>query len=371
MRCKGVLDKSEEFYLKALELNPLDYEIYVGLAETYLRINQDDKAESALEKSLPHAPKKQELNFKSHSLRLIGKIYACREDFERATEALKQAVELSPTWPDVHYDYAQYCAQTADKQQCLASLEKAVASKPLFWSLAKHERNFDSARAEVEEVLSTIQRETFRPVDEIMGEVTSAYELTRRLITSSELREFAPTLENDMQRLELLFRMRNVSRLNELIEGFLGLLSELKKAAERRLAVQVELRSGLQAKLTKLEKQFPENEKFLMVACIGLFVVLAAICWFVLSWLAAHLIPEAFIDSVNFFAFILAGIASSVPALWWAYTWHSDLREDMRQAKSRILSFEKDHTLPLKKLLKDLGLLISKLQLKQERSFET
>lgn len=57
LRRRGVLDESEEFFLKALNEYRLDYRIYVGLAETYLQMNKFDKAMAYLEKSLPHAPK--------------------------------------------------------------------------------------------------------------------------------------------------------------------------------------------------------------------------------------------------------------------------------------------------------------------------
>lgn len=57
LRRRGVLDKSEELFLKVLNMNPLDYRIYVGLALTYLQMNQFDKARSWLEESLPHAPR--------------------------------------------------------------------------------------------------------------------------------------------------------------------------------------------------------------------------------------------------------------------------------------------------------------------------
>ncbi len=57
LRRRGVLEESEEFFLKALNEYRLDYRIYVGLAETYLQMNKFDKAKSFLEKSLPHVPK--------------------------------------------------------------------------------------------------------------------------------------------------------------------------------------------------------------------------------------------------------------------------------------------------------------------------
>lgn len=152
LRRRGVLYESEEFYLKALEVNRLDYRIYVGLAETYLQSNKFDKAKTYLEKSLPHAPKR-EIDYKSYSYRLIGHIYACQEDYSRAMAVLKTSIELSPTYADGHYDYAQYCAQMRKTSACLSSLQKAILAKPICWYLAQKEQNFDPIRAEVKKLL--------------------------------------------------------------------------------------------------------------------------------------------------------------------------------------------------------------------------
>ena len=107
LRRRGVLGKSEEFFLKSLEANPLDYRTYISLAEAYLKMDRFDEAKAYLEESLPHAPRlsrfRQEreierrrmrksvglplheseapsiFDYKSYSYRLIGHMYACRE----------------------------------------------------------------------------------------------------------------------------------------------------------------------------------------------------------------------------------------------------------------------------------------------------
>lgn len=158
LRRRGVLDESEEFFLKALNEYRLDYRIYVGLAETYLQMNKFDKAMAYLEKSLPHAPKK-EIDYKSYSYRLIGHIHACEEDYNRAVAVLRTSIELSPTYEDGHYDYAQYSAQMRNRETCISSLQKAILAKPLYWYLAQKERNFDPVRSEIEKFISRISME--------------------------------------------------------------------------------------------------------------------------------------------------------------------------------------------------------------------
>jgi len=155
LRTRGVLEESEEFFLKALNEYRLDYRIYVGLAETYLRMRNFDKAKVFLEKSLPHAPK-GEIDCKSYSYRLIGHIYECKGDYNNAASVLKTAIELSPQYYEGHYDYAQYCAQIKNAKTSLYSLQIAILAKPFYWCLVQKERNFEPIGNEVKNILGEI-----------------------------------------------------------------------------------------------------------------------------------------------------------------------------------------------------------------------
>lgn len=185
LRRRGVLDESEEFFLKALNEYRLDYRIYVGLAETYLQMNNFDKAKVFLEKSLPHAPKK-EIDYKSYSYRLIGHIYACEEEYNQAIAILRHSIELSPTYEDGHYDYAQYCAQLRNKETCLSSLQKAILAKPLYWYLGQKERNFDPVKSEVEKLLSSISTEASRRTKDIIVKSENTLKEAREAVFKAE-----------------------------------------------------------------------------------------------------------------------------------------------------------------------------------------
>jgi tetratricopeptide (TPR) repeat protein len=135
LRVRGVLDESEKFFLKSLEANPLDYRTYIGLGKTYLRIGKADAARAYWEKSLPHAPQK-EIDFKSYSYRLIGRLYFCEEKYQQAVLASKRAIKFSPNYRLGHYDHAQYCAIIGNKKDCFYSLEIATLNNPFLFEIA-------------------------------------------------------------------------------------------------------------------------------------------------------------------------------------------------------------------------------------------
>ena len=172
LRRREVYDESIELFLKALNANRLDYRIYIGLAETYLRIRQFDNAKAYFEKSLPHAPSSGIFTYKSYSLRFIGHIHYCREDYDKAIESLGKAIELSPSYTKAHYDLAQYYAVTGDAERAIPFLQKVIEKDSLYFNLAEREQNFNPIRDAVLQLLGDITRD--------------AYEKTQKAITNVE-----------------------------------------------------------------------------------------------------------------------------------------------------------------------------------------
>ena len=159
LRRRGVLDEAEDFFLKARKSNPLDYRIYMGLAETYiLRENLDD-AKIVLEQSLLHALSKGTFDFKSYSYRLIGRIYFCHEEYQDAATTLKNAIGLSPDYADGLYDYSQYSALIKNREDSLLALEKAINKKTIYFYFAQKEKNFYPIRNYVDHLLNKIREE--------------------------------------------------------------------------------------------------------------------------------------------------------------------------------------------------------------------
>lgn len=238
LRRRGVLEESEEFFLKALNEYRLDYRIYVGLAETYLQMNKFDKAKGFLEKSLPHAPKK-EIDYKSYSYRLIGHIHACNEDYSNAMEILHTSIELSPNYEDGHYDYAQYCAHMSNKEICLFSLQKAILAKPIYWYLAQKEINFNPLRNEAEKLLSDILMEASRKAENAISKAEIMLkELDKPISKSLEEAENAISkakqaliVSRDKANLESITTFENVKSKYKL--AYENAKSTLKKAKDK------------------------------------------------------------------------------------------------------------------------------------------
>lgn len=245
LRRRGVLDKAEQIFSKALKANPLDYRIYVGLAKTYLQMKKFDEAKVILERSLPHAPKRGRtiaeetdvservlslirkgklysatvvyykdagaewdkawnyvytikenlteytpLDYKSYSYRLIGHICACKEDYDQAVSFLRSAVRLTPLYTEAAYDLAQYYAQTGSEEDCLLYLKKAIKDGgSLFFYLAEKERNFEPLRKEVQNLLVNMGKEAMGCAETAMCEAEKELkEAGKSVVTAQQIK---------------------------------------------------------------------------------------------------------------------------------------------------------------------------------------
>jgi tetratricopeptide (TPR) repeat protein len=159
---RGVFEDAEKCYRKSVELSPLDYRGYVGLAETLLRLNRDVEAVRVLKRSLRHAPKDESgtgpiENWRSYSLRLIGHVYACHHNYQKAVKHLGKAIALSPNYADALYDHSQYTGRLSRAQDCVNSLRRAIANKPFYWKLAQRQGAYQPVEQEVTKLLDEIR----------------------------------------------------------------------------------------------------------------------------------------------------------------------------------------------------------------------
>ena len=175
---RGSLVQAKEFYNKALSAYPLDYRSYLGLAATYLKMNEFDQAKDILEKSLPHAPSEQGFDWKSHSYRLLGHIEACHEKYQDASRLLRLAINLSPKSVEAQYDNALYCAHTGDHASVSSSLASAIEGSPMYWRTA-------AVASDLRLVLPLIERTRAEYLERGRSSHAKAIELARNACASA------------------------------------------------------------------------------------------------------------------------------------------------------------------------------------------
>lgn len=276
LRSRGVLDKAEEMFSKALETNPLDYRIYIGLAKIYLQTNKFDEAKSLLQKSLPHAPSGNAVpstkieNYKSYSYRLIGRIHACNENYQQAISSLKLALEFSPQYAEASYDCAQYSSQNGQKKDCILFLKKAIndSDTSIYYHLARKEKNFDPFRREVQSLLKQIEEETkLKALEEIRQAETKLRSAEKNVATVEQamviarkqkldlgvpylrkLCEDAQTTFDQAKQYVASKRYPEIPEVRSIISEALSVVTEINHDASSKLARYERIRSAQIAK---------------------------------------------------------------------------------------------------------------------------
>ena len=222
LRGRGCYDEAEQWFLKSLEMSPLDFRTYVGLAMNYLRKTEFDKAEEVLTRSLPHAPqgmmgigaRKQDMtedeeylhyllrrgrkgegykeqvrdflfDYKSLSRRLIGRIWACRGDYKRATAELRSAIDLSPEYPEGNYDYALYCVQAGMGTEWNNPMRLAISSQPGYLNVARAERRFAPVRQDLDNLLSGLLNEATEKANQTIQDAECKFAEAKRAVAAA------------------------------------------------------------------------------------------------------------------------------------------------------------------------------------------
>ncbi len=83
-------EEAEEMFMKAIEINPNNYETYFEFGHVYLRQGKYEKAEEMFKKTLELSPNH------SSAYEALGQSYLEQEKFEKVEEMFKKAIKLSP-----------------------------------------------------------------------------------------------------------------------------------------------------------------------------------------------------------------------------------------------------------------------------------
>ena len=87
---KGELERSEEYYLEALKIQPEFINALQGLAQTYIAMGRIPEAVEKLEKAVRLVPDSPALHFR------LAKAYRLALEFSKAYNSYRKVVELAP-----------------------------------------------------------------------------------------------------------------------------------------------------------------------------------------------------------------------------------------------------------------------------------
>ena len=270
LRRRGVYDEAVKFFSKSVETNPLDYRTYVGLGETYLRKRMFSDAKKYFEKSLPHAPS----NFyKSYSLRLIGRIFYCREDYGNAIKSLTEAVEFSVNYMEAWYDLAQYCGIVGDAKTALIILRSVIEKNSFYFYLSEKERNFEPIRREVVQLHEEMKKEAYKEAQTV---ITKAKKALKR--AEKRLGKFQVGKEDSKTKSTLKLAMDRAA------SGNYGSILEAKPIAEKVFDSAV-VSEGKAPEVEEILKLMHERLKFLnILTVLHISFLFCFIYTFLVSW---------------------------------------------------------------------------------------
>ncbi len=269
LRRRSVYDEAVKFFSKSIETNPLDYRTYVGLGETHLRMKMFSDAKKYFEMSLPHAPN----NFyKSYSLRLLGRIYYCREDYGNAIKLLNEAVELSPSYMEAWYDLLQYYGIIGEAKT-LPTLRSVIEKNSFYFYLSERERNFDPVRSEIVQLHEEMKKEAYKDAQSVIRKAKKALDSAEK-----RLGKFQVGKKDSKTKLTLKLAMDRAA------SGDYESILEAKSIAARVFDSAV-VSEGKTPQAERIQKLMQERLQTLNIStALHISFLFCFICTFLVSW---------------------------------------------------------------------------------------
>ncbi len=142
----GWIDDALQDFLQSENKNRYDFTIHQSLGNIYLfHKKNEDKALEYYEKAAKYATPKSGYHA-SLALLHLGLVRYQQGDYEKAYEATRKAIELSPNLYEAHYQCAQYCANLRKYDEAIERLSTAIKGDRNYCLKAESEKDFDVMR---------------------------------------------------------------------------------------------------------------------------------------------------------------------------------------------------------------------------------
>ncbi|MBS4212782.1 tetratricopeptide repeat protein [Neobacillus rhizophilus] len=153
---RGAIERSIEYFQKAIALNPLHYRSYIGISLAYIKMNNFEKALDYANESVLHAPDGEEYDFLGYSHQLISMIYYNMGKYQEALRSIKLAIR-STEKPGYLFDHARYEMKTRNLTDGIQLLKRSIERDPKLFALAAIEKDFLSYKDEVDNFLISLK----------------------------------------------------------------------------------------------------------------------------------------------------------------------------------------------------------------------
>lgn len=158
----AILDKAEEYYLKALSIDSKLVQTYINLADTYYLNKKIAEAISLLENGVTLMP--ENIAVKHY----LARVYIEDLRYDLAIDQLSEIIDLSPKNYDAYWDLGNIYFELGDYDSATASYEKVLeqvdTNSPIYYQTAlAYEANDDIDKAISNNLKAISHNEKFHP----------------------------------------------------------------------------------------------------------------------------------------------------------------------------------------------------------------
>ncbi|EJS76044.1 tetratricopeptide repeat protein [Bacillus cereus] len=149
--------KSIDYFVKAIQLNPLHYQAYIGITLAYMKMGKSKEGLAYAYDSLKHAPQNEQFDFLGYSYQLIAKNHFYLHQYDLALETIQKSIQ-SKRFAKYYYDQGKYYLYTGNIEAGCKSLQDAIRGDRQYFNYALVDPEYNIEREMVNRCLENVKK---------------------------------------------------------------------------------------------------------------------------------------------------------------------------------------------------------------------
>ncbi|EJQ52627.1 Uncharacterized protein BWINRASL_01837 [Bacillus mycoides] len=194
--------KSIDYFEKAIQLNPLHYQAYIGITLAYMKMGKNKEGLTYAYDSLKHAPQNEKYDFLGYSYQLIAKNHFYLHQYDLALESIQKSIQ-SKRFAKYYYDQGKYYLYTRNIEAGCKSLQNAIRGDRQYFNYALVDPEYNIERELVNKCLETVKKNQKENVDNLSQCITNITFVTgtdiERISNNVNIKEAVQKVANQLE----------------------------------------------------------------------------------------------------------------------------------------------------------------------------
>ncbi|MEK4499190.1 hypothetical protein [Bacillus sp. FSL R12-0069] len=194
--------KSIDYFERAIQLNPLHYQAYIGITLAYMKMGKNKEGLTYAYDSLKHAPQNEQFDFLGYSYQLIAKNHFYLHQYDLALESIQKSIQ-SKRFTKYYYDQGKYYLYTGNIEAGCKSLQDAIKGDRQYFNYALVDPEYNIEREMVNRCLENMKKNQKINVDNFSQRIANITFVTgsdiEKISRNTNIKEAVQKVANQLE----------------------------------------------------------------------------------------------------------------------------------------------------------------------------